>query len=58
MKTQGKLSADPEYLASLCKELATLADNAGFQTGAYLLRMAYAEFTDIQIQERSRAGTK
>jgi hypothetical protein len=29
-----------KYLASLCKELAALADRDGFQTAAYLLEMA------------------
>jgi hypothetical protein len=51
------ISANPEYLACLCKELATLARNAGFETGAYLLQMAHAEFTQLQIQGINSGGT-
>ena len=29
-----------KYLASLCKELAVLAERDGYQTAAYLLEMA------------------
>lgn len=32
--------ASAKYLASLCKELAAIADRDGFATAAYLLEMA------------------
>ena len=40
--------ANAEYIASLCNELAALAERSGFQTGSYLLKMACLEFTDQQ----------
>jgi hypothetical protein len=36
------------YIAGMCEELAKLAEQGGFGTGAYLLRMACLEFADIQ----------
>ena len=33
------------YIASMCQQLAQLAEQSGFDTGAYLLRMASLEFT-------------
>jgi hypothetical protein len=45
-KKQRRASA--EYFASLCDELATLAERNGFHTGSYLLKMACLEFTDRQ----------
>ena len=36
------------YIASLCEELAKLAEQSGFGTGAYLLRMACLEFAEIK----------
>lgn len=40
--------ASAKYLASLCKELAGLADRDGFQTAAYLLEMAGLELEKQQ----------
>jgi len=37
-----------KYLASLCKELAVLADRDGFQAAAYLLEMASLELEKQQ----------
>jgi hypothetical protein len=46
--------ASAKYLASLCKELATLADRDGFQTAAYLLQMAGLELEkQQQVPEQS-----
>jgi hypothetical protein len=36
--------ASAEYFASMCNELAELADRSGFDLGAYLLKMASLEF--------------
>ena len=36
------------YLASMCEELAKLAEQSGFDAGAYLLRMACLEFAEIK----------
>jgi hypothetical protein len=40
--------ASAKYLASLCKELAALADRDGFQAAAYLLEMAGLELDKQQ----------
>jgi hypothetical protein len=45
--------ASAKYLASLCKELASLADRDGFRTAAYLLEMAGLELEKQQISEQS-----
>jgi hypothetical protein len=46
--------ASAKYLASLCKELATLADRDGYQTAAYLLQMAGLELEkQQQVPEQS-----
>ena len=46
--------ASAKYLASLCKELATMADRDGFQTAAYLLEMAGLELEkQQQVSEQS-----
>jgi hypothetical protein len=37
-----------EYIASMCDELAGLAERNGFDTGAYLLRVALLEFAKQQ----------
>lgn len=50
------------YLASMCEELAKLAEQSGFDTGAYLLRMACLEFAEIKreselvLQGEAHAG--
>jgi hypothetical protein len=36
--------ASAEYFASMCDELAEMADRNGFDLGAYLLKMASLEF--------------
>ena len=36
------------YLAGMCEQLAKLAEQSGFDIGAYLLRMTYLEFADVQ----------
>jgi len=36
--------ASAEYFAGMCDELAQLADQSGFDLGAYLLKMASLEF--------------
>jgi hypothetical protein len=36
------------YIASMCVELAKLAEQSGFSTCAYLLRMACLELADIR----------
>jgi hypothetical protein len=38
------------YIASMCEELAKLAEPSGFDTGAYLLRMACLEFAEIKTK--------
>jgi hypothetical protein len=40
--------ASAKYLASLCKELAALADRDGYETAAYLLQMAGLELEKQQ----------
>lgn len=43
-----------KYLASMCKELAALAERDGFQTAAYLLEMAGLELEkQQQISDQS-----
>lgn len=43
-----------KYLASLCKELAVMAEHDGFQTAAYLLEMAGLELDkQQQISDQS-----
>jgi len=37
-----------EYIASMCDGLADLAERNGFDTGAYLLRVALLEFAKQQ----------
>jgi hypothetical protein len=37
-----------EYIASMCDELADLAELSGFDTGAYLLRVTFLEFAKQQ----------
>jgi hypothetical protein len=44
-----------EYIASMCNELAALAQKNGFDFGAYLLRMACVEFAKQQDQPDKRA---
>jgi len=54
-----KLDTDcAEYLASLCKELAVLAQSNGFDTGSYLLTMASLEFSkqEEEAEKRVNAG--
>ena len=35
-----------EYLATMCDQLAALAERDGLQVGAYLLKMASLEFAE------------
>jgi hypothetical protein len=35
-----------EYLATMCDQLAALAERDGLQVGAYLLKMARLEFAE------------
>jgi len=37
--------ASAKYIASMCSELATLAERSGFDFGSYLLKIACLEFT-------------
>ena len=37
--------ANAKYIASMCSELATLAERNGFDFGSYLLKIACLEFT-------------
>ena len=49
METEGTGDAErARYIASMCEELAKLAEQSGFGTGAYLLRMACLEFAEIK----------
>jgi hypothetical protein len=45
--TEKEQRASAEYIASLCNELATLAERR-FHAGSYLLKMACLEFADQQ----------
>ena len=36
------------YIGAMCEELAKLAEQSGFDSGAYLLRMACLEFAEIK----------
>lgn len=44
-----------EYIASMCNELAELAERSGFDTGAYLLKIAAVEFVDREARSERRA---
>ena len=44
-----------EYFASMCNELAELADQSGFDLGAYLLKMASLEFAKHLMPAESGA---
>jgi hypothetical protein len=44
------------YLATRCVELAQQAERSGFETGAYLLKMACLEF--CEQQDRSEQDPK
>jgi len=48
--TQTRERDSAEYIASLCDELAELAKQRGFDTGAYLLRIAALEFSNQRAQ--------
>jgi hypothetical protein len=50
--------ASAKYLASLCKELAGLAERDGFLTAAYLLEMAGLELEKQQQVSNQRAEDK
>lgn len=39
-----------EYVASMCAELAAMAEDKEFDTGVYLLQMARAEFQSRWLQ--------
>jgi hypothetical protein len=39
--------ATAEYLATMCDQLAELAERDGLKVGAYLLRMAQLEFAGL-----------
>lgn len=43
--SESHCSTDAEYLASMCEELAHLAEQRGLAVGAYLLKMARLEFS-------------
>lgn len=47
-----------EYIASMCGELAALAERKEFNTGVYLLQMARAEFHDQWLQLGRHVETK
>jgi hypothetical protein len=47
--------ANAEYFASMCNELAELADRCGFGLGAYLLKMASLEFAKQQTAAERNA---
>jgi hypothetical protein len=55
MKTDDRREV-AEYIASMCDELAKLADRNALPVGAYLLRVATLEFWNQQnLAIRSRA---
>ena len=45
-----------EYFASMCHELALLADQSGFDLGAYLLQMASLEFAKQLVPAERGSG--
>jgi len=45
-----------EYFASMCNELAQLADQSGFDLGAYLLKMASLEFAKHLVPAARGSG--
>jgi hypothetical protein len=47
MTEQSRLS-NAEYLACMCQELAAFAKKSGFDTGSYLLTIAFLEFAQQQ----------
>lgn len=47
-----------EYIASMCEQLACLASQSGWQTGAYLLRMASLEFSNQHKQSEPSARSE
>jgi len=47
MTEQNRL-ANAEYLASMCHELSAFAKKSGFDTGSYLLNVAFLEFEQQQ----------
>lgn len=47
MTEQNRL-ANAEYLASMCQELSAVAKKCGFDTGSYLLNVAFLEFEQQQ----------
>jgi hypothetical protein len=48
--------AEAEYIASMCSELADLAEKHGFGFGSYLLRMAHIEFKAQQDRSEGRTA--
>jgi hypothetical protein len=50
-------SADAEYIASMCSEIAELAEQAEFDGGAYLLKIACLEFMKQQDRKDERAAS-
>jgi hypothetical protein len=47
MRGKGRHS-DAQYIASMCNSLGKMAREQGYEFGAYLLEMAYLEFTNQQ----------
>lgn len=47
-----------EYLATMCDQLAALAERDGLKVGAYLLKMAQLEFANlVQTQQTANHAT-
>ena len=47
-----------EYLATMCDQLAALAERDGLKVGAYLLKMAQLEFANLaQMQQTASHAT-
>jgi len=47
-----------EYLATMCDQLAALAERDGLKVGAYLLKMAQLEFASlVQMQQTASHAT-
>jgi hypothetical protein len=46
--TEPSRLSNAEYLACMCQELAAFAKKSGFDTGSYLLKIAFLEFVQQQ----------
>jgi hypothetical protein len=50
---------DPKYIAGMCGSLGKMAREQGYEFGAYLLEMAYLEFTKQQeLAEQNAPSSK